>query len=652
MSFRRSPWAVAGVTITALLCAGCGLAETGGTSTDGDGSATRNRGGPARVEPVASRGEATPFPGYTLFHPLKSTSVYLVDMDGELVHRWETEYNTGQSVYLLANGNLLRASRDPDPVGPFRGGGEGGIVQEIAGDGTVVWDFKYSDEKRRQHHDIEPMPNGNVLIVAWESRTYEQALQAGINPARMRDDEIWPDFIVEVAPVYPDGGEVVWEWYAWDHLVQEIDPDKDNFGVVADHPELIDINAAPSHRARQQIATPESVDRLRSLGYIAGDAASDDRPEIAADWMHTNSVDYNPQLDQILLSSRHFSEIWIIDHSTTTEEAAGHTGGRYGRGGDLLYRWGNPEAWGSGGPADRTLFVQHDARWIEPGLPGAGNISVFNNGAGRADLNYSSVLEITPPMNPDGSYVMVPGQPTGPATPTWEYVAPVPQDLFSALLSGAQRLPNGNTLIADGLSGRIFEVGAGNAIVWEFTNPFLEDEDRQSTARLLSAFGARTDDGPAAASGGSDDRGGDTGGDERGQGSTHGLPRPGSIYRATRIAPDHPGLRALQRGGEAANRFRRNDSANDRVGRRTEASRQAQASLSANATARPTHRRRSTSSRTPSASTYTIDRKGRPVKSISRQWGSSRAAAAPSLPNRSIRSGPSARSKSGPFGLG
>ena len=118
--------------------------------------------------------------------------------------------------------------------------------------------------------------------------------------------------------------------------------------------------------------------------------------------------------------------IWIIDHSTTTEEAAGHTGGNSGQGGDLLYRWGNPEAHGVGGAADQKLFVQHDARWIGEGLPGEGNILVFNNGTDRPGVeeDYSSVLELAPPINPDGSYVTLPAEPTGPTSPVWEYIAP------------------------------------------------------------------------------------------------------------------------------------------------------------------------------------------------------------------------------------
>ena len=79
---------------------------------------------------------------------------------------------------------------------------------------------------------------------------------------------------------------------------------------------------------------------------------------------HANGIDYNADLDQIVLSFREVSEFWVIDHNTTTEEAAGPAG-------DLLYRWGNPEAYDRGKPADRQLFFQHDAKWVPDGTPGA-----------------------------------------------------------------------------------------------------------------------------------------------------------------------------------------------------------------------------------------------------------------------------------------
>ena len=263
--------ALAVLALAAVAPAGCSAPPDQDIEPDAAGSAAELR-----------RGEPTPFEGYTLFAPLRSTTIYLVDMDGELAHSWETEYNGG-SLYMLESGTVLRSIREPDPVGPFRGGGEGGIVQEIAWDGTVRWELTYSTMEYRQHHDLAPMPNGNVLLIAWEGKTREEAESAGINPARLDGDEIWPDWVVEIEPVRPDGGNVVWEWHAWDHLVQEHDPSKANYGVVAEHPELIDLNAAPAHRQRQALATPESEQRLRALGYLGGGSGADNRHEIGRD---------------------------------------------------------------------------------------------------------------------------------------------------------------------------------------------------------------------------------------------------------------------------------------------------------------------------------------------------------------------------------
>jgi hypothetical protein len=269
-------------------------------------------------------------------------------------------------------------------------------------------------------------------MIAWELKTEAEAIAAGRNPNLIQDGELWPDHIIEVNPT---SGDIVWEWHVWDHLIQDYDNSRANYGVVADHPELIDLNF---------------VDGRRS----------------GADWNHTNSIDYNAELDQIMLSIHSFSEIWIIDHSTTTAEAAGHNGGNSGKGGDLLYRWGNPQAYDAGNTADQQLFAQHDAQWIPSGYPGAGNILVFNNGAGRPDGNYSSVEEIVPPLDGSGDYALAAGLSYEPAEPTWTYTAATPADLYADRISGAQRLANGNTLICDGPSGAFFEVTPENDIVW------------------------------------------------------------------------------------------------------------------------------------------------------------------------------------------
>lgn len=195
------------------------------------------------------------------------------------------------------------------------------------------------------HHDIEVLSNGNVLLVAWELISDEEAIASGRDPALLPDNELWSLKIVEVEPTGQTTGDVVWEWRAWDHLIQDFDADQENHGVVADHAELIDLNYFDVNR-------PNTVP--------------------VADWLHTNSIDYNAELDQIAVSVRHFSELWVIDHSTTVEEAASHDGGSSGMGGDLLYRWRNPQSYDAGDAEDQQLFLQHDVRWIDADLPGAG----------------------------------------------------------------------------------------------------------------------------------------------------------------------------------------------------------------------------------------------------------------------------------------
>ena len=260
--------------------------------------------------PLIFAGDSTTVPDgdYYLFAPLSETTTYLINEAENIVFTWPSNYRPGQAVYLLENGNLLRTGNTG--AGNLSAGGQGGIVEEIAQDGTVVWSFEYASDDYRLHHDIEPLPNGNVLMIAWELRTEAEAIASGRNPNQLRDGELWPDTVIEIDP---DTNSIVWEWHVWDHLVQDFDATKANYGVVADHPELIDLN-------------------YRGPGTRPG----------GADWNHTNSIDYNSEFDQILLSVHNFSEIWVIDHSTTTAEAAGHSGGNSGMGGDLLYRWGNP----------------------------------------------------------------------------------------------------------------------------------------------------------------------------------------------------------------------------------------------------------------------------------------------------------------------
>lgn len=375
--------------------------------------------------------------GYTLFAPEDTTKTYLINYNKEVVHTWESSYLPGHSVYLLENGNLLRtAFLGAHPI--FLSGGMGGGVQEFDWNGNLVWDFTYSDDTYLAHHDIHYLSNGNILMIAWEAKSFEEAVDAGRNPTLVTMFGIWPDHIIEVEPTGPTSGDIVWEWHVWDHLIQDYDPSKLNYGVVEDHPELIDINFG----------------------------------RVTMDWNHINSIDYNEEFDQILLSAHNFNEIWVIDHSTTTEEAAGHLGGNSNKGGDLLYRWGNPRAYRTGTVNDQKYYGQHDARWIRPGCPGEGNILVFNNGLGRPVDAYSSVDEIVPPVDSNGNYYLQQGFAFGPEEQIWMYTAQNPTDFYAYMISGAQRIANGNTVICDGKQGRFFEVTYEKETIWEYVNPY------------------------------------------------------------------------------------------------------------------------------------------------------------------------------------
>lgn len=372
---------------------------------------------------------------------MRSLNTYLMDNSSTIIHTWESGYRPALSVYLLENGSILRTAFPglPSNSSFTAGGGTGGLVQKILWNSTVAWEFTYSNETVLLHHDIRILPNGNVLMIAWEVKTGEEAITAGRNPNLLDDGELWPDHIIEVEPTGAIGGNIVWEWHVWDHLIQDYNASKENYGIIANHPELIDINFVDTASAK-------------------------------ADWNHINSIDYNEEFDQVLLSVNAFREIWIIDHSTTTEEAASHSGGDSGKGGDLLYRWGNPRTYQIGGVNDQKFYHQHDAQWIESSRPGAGNILVFNNGANRPTGSYSSVDEIIPPVLGNGSYTRQPNSVFGPEEQVWIYTAENPTDFYSQGISGAQRLPNGNTLICNGANGVFFEVAPDKETIWEYTN--------------------------------------------------------------------------------------------------------------------------------------------------------------------------------------
>lgn len=356
--------------------------------------------------------------GYTLF--CNNEKTYLIDNCGFTINIWESQHEPGLGVYLLENGDLLRAARMTNEF-------SGGHFEKFDWDGNLIWSYEYLDNNAQTHHDIEPLPNGNFLAIAWEKHPTSDAQQNG----RIYEGEVWSECIIEFEITDNNQANIVWKWRLWDHLIQDQDSSKLNYGNISEHPELVDIN------------------------FIGDQEGSEE------DWIHLNALDYNPSLDQIALSSRNFSEIWIIDHSTSTAEAATHIGGNSEMGGDILYRYGNPLAYQRGTSSDQVLFQQHDVRWSEDGQ----QLSVFNN---QYEHEKSAVQIWTPPIKNDGNYLIEPNQPFGPNHFDWEYSA---EGFYSKYMSSAQHLPNGNILICEADDGRLIEMTKEKEIVWEYINP-------------------------------------------------------------------------------------------------------------------------------------------------------------------------------------
>lgn len=380
--------------------------------------------------------------GYTLLYPHNQGTVFLINNAGQVVHRWEdTGFLPGNSARLMNDGSIFITKGKSDNGNAWiKGGGGGGKIEHRDWDNQLIWEYTYNDSLKRMHHDFTVLPNGNVIIIAWEVKSFTELIEAGRDTTTLNDCTLWIDHLVEIKPEGKSGGTIVWEWHAWDHLIQDRDATKKNYGNVPAHPELIDLNYI----------------------HISG----------FADWLHLNCVEYNPELDMILLSSPALSEIWIIDHSTTKEEAASHRGGKSGKGGDLLFRWGNPNVYRQGLTADATLGYQHDAHWADLELkksdPDYGSILIFSN---HSAPGQSAVVKIRPLYDSTAHTFRMQDGKFLPQKAEWIYEPTYPVILYSETSSSAERLPNGNTLICSGRSGYVFEVSPAGEIVWEYIVP-------------------------------------------------------------------------------------------------------------------------------------------------------------------------------------
>lgn len=377
------------------------------------------------------------FNGLTLFSPTQAGGggnqmTYLINNDLDIINSWSHPLGAASMPYLNQDSTLIYPYRVENPT--MSNGGVGGGVSIYNWDGDILWSYEFSNDTYQHHHDIEPLPNGNILVLVWERKTASEAYAVGRESLQNSLNEIWSEAILEVEPVGTNDINIVWEWHLWDHLIQDVDSSLPNYGVISEHPELQDINF--------------------------GNAGGNQGPGGPhGDWKHFNAVAYNEELDQIALSSRAHDEIYIIDHSTTTEEAASHSGGNSGKGGDYLFRWGNPQAYDRGNTSHHLLADQHGVNWIPEGYPGEGNLILFNN---NYATNQSAVFELVPPINENGTYEIEEGEPFGPEEPVWIHAG----YFHTQMQGGAFRLPNGNTLITDCDDATMLEVTSNNQVVW------------------------------------------------------------------------------------------------------------------------------------------------------------------------------------------
>lgn len=315
------------------------------------------------------RNRATP--GYTIFTPLGFETTYLINMSGDLVHKWDLPGTVGNYAYLLENGNLLAAIRTAD--GPAGLSAKGGHLMEFDWEGIMVWDYVAPG----QHHDFRRMPNGNTVYVGWElldEKTQKRVL--GGVAGQEHADGIYGDYIREINP----DGNTVWEWHA------ATDMDMDQYPI------------APG------------------IG----------RKEYA----HANTIFPCPNGDMII-NWRYNDTMAIIDRKTKR------------------IKWAlNDDRYGQ----------HHDVQMLDNG-----NILFFANGADtyrHGPEAGSAVVEVDPNTNEE----------------VWKYMGAPTRSFLSWFISGCQRLESGNTLICEGVWGRLFEVTPEKEIVWDYTSPYVFTE--------------------------------------------------------------------------------------------------------------------------------------------------------------------------------
>lgn len=374
---------------------------------------------------AAAHGQA--FDGFALYNLTNNTTARLINAQQQIAYTWNCPTSFSYAMALKPNGNLVRSCVNTgNQLNVAAGSGK---VQELNPQGQVVWEFVYSSADYITHHDFCLMPNGNVLLLAYIKMPLAQLQALGYTGTASSGYKLSAR-IIEIQPT-GSTAQIVWRWDISDRFIQYVDATKPNYMPIAENPHRLNINVPTS-----------------GTGGPGG----------GSDWFHENGIDYNEELDQIAFSARLLSEIFIIDHSTTTEEAAGHTGGNSGRGGDFLFRWGKPANYGVSA-TQRIPQAVHDVKWVKGG-PMDGWISFFNNNGGG---NNTSTVDAINPDRDGYTYPWTPGTVWGPANYGWRHTCLA----YAGGQSSADILPNGNVFCAP--SGQyLYEVNSSNQVIWQY----------------------------------------------------------------------------------------------------------------------------------------------------------------------------------------
>ncbi len=357
--------------------------------------------------------------GLTYYGNMSSAMGYLIDTNSTTIKTftYTGSGNNGYSTHMMPGGDIWRSVSTTNTLS---GGGMTGRIQKWSYNNVLLWDYIYSSSTYCLHHDHCPLPNGNVLVISYDVKTATDATNAGCSSSII----VWAEKILELKPVGTNSAVVVWQWNVWDHLVQNVNSTAGNYATsIVNNPQLLNINYS-----------------------------------IQKDWMHMNGIDYNPILDQIIVSSHNLNEWYVIDHSTTTAQAALHTGGNAGKGGDFLYRWGNPPAYQATGT--KILDVTHDAHWIPEGSPNAGYMVGVNN-KGISVGPKTTIDQITSPRV-GLNYTVTTGQAYTPATFTLRHTSTG----YTSNMGSSDQFPNGNQLVCLATVGTIYEINSAGTTLW------------------------------------------------------------------------------------------------------------------------------------------------------------------------------------------